>query len=202
MTRSIDVSGIRFGRFTALRRAPSRPADSSARWECLCDCGQLRVANYRNLRRGAHASCGCESRAKKHGASRNRTPAYGSWLSMRNRCNCPTVPEYPNYGGRGVAICERWNDFSAFLADMGPRPEGTSIDRINNDGNYEPSNCRWATRIEQARNTRRSLTMSQVMEIHGRIEHGETHRSVAARLGISPGAVSSVRSGRTWKEMK
>jgi hypothetical protein len=91
-----------------------------------------------------------------HGHRRRgyQSPEYYSWAAMRNRCNNPSRPNYPDYGGRGVTVCERWNDFAAFLADMGPRPEGHSIDRIDNNENYEPGNCRWATPTEQSHNQR------------------------------------------------
>jgi hypothetical protein len=99
------------------------------------------------------------ARNLKHGAARTNgeTPEYRSWRAMRDRCNCESHSEYKRYGARGIRVCERWNDFTLFLADMGPKPTARhSIDRIDPDGNYEPSNCRWATAIEQARNKRNS----------------------------------------------
>ena len=83
-----------------------------------------------------------------------KTGVYKSWISLRRRCNSPTYSNYHNYGGRGITVCERWNKFENFYADMGDRPEGASIDRINNDGNYEPNNCRWATHSQQMKNRR------------------------------------------------
>jgi len=84
----------------------------------------------------------------------SQSPIFRTWANMRQRCYNPNSPQYPNYGGRGISICERWNDFNTFVQDMGPRPDGHSIDRIDVDGNYEPSNCRWATNSEQLSNRR------------------------------------------------
>lgn len=90
------------------------------------------------------------------------TPAYLSWTCMRKRCTDPRDPSWANYGGRGVNVCERWQDFAAFLADMGPRPDGHTLDRIDPDGNYEPGNCRWATMLEQRHNRSRFIRPEQI----------------------------------------
>lgn len=129
-------------------------------WLCRCECGsETTVASY-PLASGATKSCGCRKGLWKHGYARRgqpHTPEYQSWQSMMTRCYSESHIGYSLWGGRGITVCDRWrNDFVSFLADMGPRPPGTTIDRINNDGNYEPSNCRWATRIQQMTNTRRS----------------------------------------------
>jgi hypothetical protein len=110
-------------------------------------------------------------------SKRTVTPEYISWRAMRKRCRNPRYDAYKNYGARGITICDRWESFDNFLADMGPRPAGMSLDRIDNDGNYEPSNCRWATRYEQGRNTRKC---------HYRLINGEllTTSEAAIRLGV------------------
>lgn len=127
----------------------------------------------------------------KHGASphRVRTRAYKAWASMRNRCNNPRAQTYASYGGRGIGICKEWDDFSMFLRDMGEPPDGMELDRINNDGDYEPSNCRWADRKTQVLNSSASKPITFNGETHSRQEWSR-------KLGLSPSAVSSrIRAG-------
>ncbi len=166
-----DLTGQVFGRLTVVTFV--RPAPRKLKWICECECGQIKHVASDALLRGRQLSCGClmrelvRARATTHGlaARHKRHSDYGVWLHMRDRCNNPRFEDYKNYGGRGITVCERWNDFTAFLADMGPRPSPKhSIDRICNDGNYEPGNCRWATKIEQVNNTRQN----HIVEFDGR----------------------------------
>jgi hypothetical protein len=159
-----DVMGQRFGRLVVIGAAPS-DSRARARWLCLCDCGTEKTVGVGNLTSGKTQSCGClmsEVNSKKatqrnlvhgHNLAEKQSPTWHSWRSMIKRCCSPGHNSFPRYGGRGITICDRWrNSFVEFLADMGERPPGKTLDRINVHGNYEPSNCRWATASEQQNN--------------------------------------------------
>lgn len=151
---TVDLSGQRFGRLVAISYVAGSPKKA---WMCKCDCGATVEIRGRNLRIGKTRSCGCLKRdnlaagiAVAHGMT--RTPTYKSWNSMIGRCTNPAEPTYRRYGGAGVTVCREWRKFAAFLSDMGIRPSGTTLDRIDVQGNYEPKNCRWASAKVQANN--------------------------------------------------
>lgn len=155
-----DIAGQRFGRLVAIRRVENLPPYKQARWLFKCDCGKEHTQFGYVVWHGNNKSCGCLRKDTPahliHGGT--GTPEYRAWASMRGRCLCPTNRAYALYGGRGIKICARWRSFDNFLADMGPRPTAKhSIDRVNTNGNYSPSNCRWATKSEQVRNRRLSI---------------------------------------------
>ncbi len=198
MSATIDVTGKTFGRLTALDRVVV-PGKTEVFWRCLCACGSVVSVRSYQLRTGRSASCGCLQRERtaranrKHGACSGgeRSPEYGVWSHMRRRCLNPEDPDYPDYGGRGITVCSEWAEsFAAFLCDMGPRPDATSIDRINNCKGYAPGNCRWATAVQQSRNRRSNRTV---------VVHG--HQYLLIELAEEYGIPYNMLQRRVWRGM-
>jgi hypothetical protein len=160
----INLTGKRFSRLVVIKRAAKNLGQKVA-WLCKCDCGNTQVVRGSDLKMGKHRSCGClqlEAVTKHGNTQHGKRPSltYTSWQMMKTRCLNPAHVSYPEYGGRGITFCQRWNDFSLFLQDMGARPSKRhSIERIETDGNYEPENCYWATPKQQAANRRKTKKM-------------------------------------------
>lgn len=167
----IDRTGDRVGRLLVISRAEDKETTAGkryVRWLCRCDCGAEVKVMSGHLNEANTTSCGCAlrdiliERNATHGGT--GTPEHETWRGIKERCSDPKSAAFNDYGGRGIKLCERWNDFRLFLADMGTRPSPEhSIDRIDVNGNYEPGNCRWATRTEQSRNRRNNI----VVELNG-----------------------------------
>lgn len=193
------IAGDRFDRWTVLRRDP----DKRCGWFCVCRCGRVKSVKSDSLSAGTSRSCGCLSaemivaRSTKHGMAQrqNKSPEYITWMGMRSRCSGLAPADKKDYHDRGIMVCGRWQDFRNFIADMGPRPSGTSIDRIDNDGNYScgkceqcitngwPANCRWTDCITQANNK----TNNRNISLNGCTKNLSQW---AASIGINPSSLS------------
>jgi hypothetical protein len=226
----IDLSGMRFGKLLVVSRS-GRDINEKVLWECVCDCGARSIQRGNDLTMEKSSSCGCaqfgvgeNANAYKHGMSSSKIRAV--WSAMKGRCKKPSNPDYPDYGGRGVRVCDTWEDFENFLADMGlPEPRAT-LERIDNDGNYCKDNCRWATRLEQSENRRnsKSLTIGGVTKTISAWSRasGISYRTIRTRLklrwkhrdavfrplvvresrSVTPECISSSPVYRVWVSMR
>lgn len=185
--KPLNLIGQKFGRLTVISKS-SEKTSNKIKWCCLCDCGNTVVVTGQDLKSGNTKSCGClrkevtSKRAKKHGMK--RTKLYYVWTSMKNRCTNPKVYAYSRYGGRGIRVCDEWQTFPPFLdwAMKSGYKEGLSLDRIDNDGDYKPSNCRWATKEEQSENTSQNVFLTYNGETHTIAQWCKIVGSYEARL--------------------
>jgi hypothetical protein len=203
MTKRLDLVGQRFGRLEVIEFAGMNKFSKSL-WLCLCDCGNYTTTLGSCLLNGHTKSCGCwvkqDSYYLKHGNTKHNKPTkeYTIWANMCVRCRDNKNKQYADYGGRGIIVCERWlgeHGFEDFLADMGKCPDGKSLDRIDNNGNYEPGNCRWVTQREQCNNTRRNRWVTL---------NGErlTLTQAARKLGVVRSSLSDRLNNGGWSEEK
>ena len=153
--RQVNMIGSKYNKLTVTRESTDSPAGKK-KWLCRCDCGNNVTAQGSNLRTGHVKSCGCLKKelAGAHLITHGMcgSPSHRIWKGIKARCNNPNVKGFKYYGGRGIKVCDRWNSFENFFADMGERPEGLTIERIDTNDDYKPSNCKWATWTEQERN--------------------------------------------------
>lgn len=198
----IDLSEKVFGRLT-VRFKDGVKSNGAVKWCCACECGKITSVDSNALRSGHTMSCGCLGRENNikaitsYGYTKrgNYHPLYTTWGQMRHRCNSPGFRQFNDYGGRGISVCDRWSGrdgFANFVSDMGERPEGHTLDRIDNDGNYSPENCRWATQSAQHCNTRvnrfvQAFGESQTISTWSK-RFGVGHQTITGRIarGVDP----------------
>jgi len=199
----LELSGQKFGMLTAIRPI-GRGKHKEIIWLFQCDCGRLTEVIGSKVKCGATKSCGClvhNNGVRTHGLS--KTSTYRTWQSMRQRCQNPDDYAYKHYGSRGIKVCERWDKFENFLEDMGERPKGLTIERIDNDKGYFPKNCKWATMKDQLRNRRnvrlnplkasvikKLLTDSQLLQ-----------KEIAELFGVNKSTICDVNKGRRWADI-
>lgn len=202
-----DRTGLRYGRLVVIRAVHRRKPSGKkiVDWLCLCDCGVEKVNTGYDLESRKSQSCGCYrrevtiGRCTTHGAS--QTAEFRVWVAMIDRCERPDDKSYKNYGARGIKVCDRWRtSFESFLADMGLRPEKSlTLERVDNNGHYEPMNCRWAPRTAQGRNKRNnSLSLEIACEARRLYYEGGNISAMARGLGLSVSTLGKAARGQTW----
>lgn len=206
--KAIDLTGLKTNKLTVLYR-DGKNKFGQLLWKCVCECGNETSVVAARITSGHTKSCGCLqvevtiARSYKHGYDKrkNITGEYRSWSHIKSRCYNKKVPSYNDYGGRGIIMCDRWvNSFENFLADMGNKPTPKhSIDRFpDNDGNYEPSNCRWATSAQQAQNRRSSkLTMEDALYIRN---SDKSSLDLSIIYNVSRPNINSIKTNKIFKQ--
>ena len=201
---SSSLVGKRFGRWEVIEAA-GKDKGNNTLWVCKCECGNIRPVRRGHLTTGESLSCGCFQRevngswSRTHGMT--KTPVYVIWRGMLSRCKRVGNASYASYGGRGVTVCDRWQSFESFLADMGPRPYGHQIDRIDVNGDYEPANCQWVTPALNAQNRRNNkLDRSKVEEIRRLYSLGGiSQMELGRRYNVHGATIGSVVRHEQWK---
>lgn len=201
-----NLTGMHFGHLFVVGRS-EKMSKAGTLWDCLCACGNTSTVDSLKLRSAKIVSCGCFRREalaygyfrRTHGQA-NNSPTYKTWKEMRQRCLNPNNDKWKWYGGRGITVCERWNSFENFLEDMGKRPDGMTLDRIDNNLGYSKENCTWATHIDQTQKQEKNKLRNGV---HGIVradrESGMTYDAIAKKHGISKTTAHRCCAGLTWK---
>ena len=195
-----DITGERFG-WLLVTGFSHYGKNSSAYWCVICDCGNKLAKRKSGL--SNKSSCGCMTKLlssashKTHGMS--NSPTWNSWSGMHKRCNGVHTIARKRYYERGIKVCKRWNEFKNFLKDMGERPKGKTLDRIHNDRDYKPSNCKWSTVLEQNRNhSKVKLSIELANEIRIKIGEGVIQRKIADEYGVSPQTITDIKQNKIW----
>ena len=205
MSKKNNILGNTYGKLTVI--AESESIRSRAAWLCKCECGNTKIIQGTSLISGRTKSCGCyQAEAVKRSNSKHElsySSEYGIYKSMIQRCTNPKNKSYCNYGGKGITICKEWLDsFEQFYEDMGPKPnKNSSIERIDYNGNYEPSNCKWEGYVVQGRNkSSTKLSLIKAREIRSKYSKGASLTELGKEYGVTKQTIYSVVNNKTWKE--
>lgn len=196
MGKALDLTGQKFGRLTVIEKTERRQ-NSSIIWKCKCSCGKIHFSIGSPLIDGRTKSCGCYKLGLHTSHGKHLSPTYCTWGHMVNRCSNPNNDGWHLYGGRGIKVCDRWLKFENFYHDMGERPIGKTLDRYpNKNGNYEPSNTRWATPKEQSNNTNSQFWFLGYHEKTGEWDEDNNQYEFAKRYNLSASNISMCLSGK------